>query len=296
MMGFIHPEDAAKEIRDVLGVDIRIATSIATAINQRIFVPLRADIDKVYDPIGTPTTPKIFEEIHPPIAELMSSPATPSAFPASTPTVVPTPAKQEPVKPAAQKTTALDEFARIGKNAGPAPAPIPAAAPAPKPVFLQTESISRPIPNAPDFRVPTIAENIMSGGKEPARLPTKAAFIEFGGMPVPKPTTTPRPSVAPKVSVVRYGSENSAPPKPESARTITEITSGTLKTTVPVPTNTPARPSFTPISQIPVPSPIMVKPQNPVAPPSSTPPTPPKPAGQPEKVVIKDYSEAESLK
>ena len=53
LMGFLHPDDAAKEIQDVTGVDLRIANSIASAITPRIFTPLRASIDGIYEPAGS---------------------------------------------------------------------------------------------------------------------------------------------------------------------------------------------------------------------------------------------------
>jgi len=300
LMGFLHPEDMAKEIRDSIGIDIRIATSTTDTISKRVFAPIRADIDRVYNPsVGGALTPKIFEEIHPPIAELIPT-STPAPTPilATTlvtppPVAIPQAPKQEPAKQTPEKVASLDEFARFGKNVVSAAAPVPAVspAPAPKPIFLQTESFSRPISNAPDFRVPTIAENVMGERKIFEPLPTRTAVVEFSGMPVPKPAPAPQFS-APKVTVVRYGSENStgpamAVPKPESMRTITEITPETLKTVAPVP-KAPPQPPFAPLSQIPVPSPVMPKLSTMPAPTTSMPPAPPQPTPQ---VVRKDYSE-----
>ena len=72
LFGFLHPEDLAAELRDALTIDIRIASAIANAINQRIFAPLRPQIDAVYKPIVAGTSsvasglgPKILEEIRP---------------------------------------------------------------------------------------------------------------------------------------------------------------------------------------------------------------------------------------
>jgi hypothetical protein len=279
LMGFLHPEDMANEMRDALGIDIRIATSIAGTINQRVFAPIRTDIDKVYNPsAGETSMPKIVEEIHPPMAELMPT-SVPAVLPiVSIPVAIPTAPKQEMIKPATEKTS-FDEFARLGKNSASAPAP------APKPIVLQTESIPRPISNAPNFRIPTIAENVMSGQKGSGQLPTRTAVVEFGGMPIPKPVPASQFSAAPKVTVVRYGSENSAmpaiPPKPKPMRTITEITPETLESVAPIP-KAPPQPSFAPLSQIPIPPPIMPKPL----------PEIPKPATLPEKIVQKDYFSA----
>ena len=72
MFGFIHPSDLAKELRDALGIDIRITQVIADAVNERIFKPLQAEIDMVYAPPGAirPVVlagvgPKVIEEIEP---------------------------------------------------------------------------------------------------------------------------------------------------------------------------------------------------------------------------------------
>ncbi len=50
LMGFIHPEDLAREIQENLGIDIRIATSIADPINKKVFQPLRGELEKIYSP------------------------------------------------------------------------------------------------------------------------------------------------------------------------------------------------------------------------------------------------------
>ena len=72
LLGFLHPEDLAAELRDALKIDIRVATTIADAINKRIFAPLRQDIDKVYEPIlgvapAPMVGPKILQEIAAPV-------------------------------------------------------------------------------------------------------------------------------------------------------------------------------------------------------------------------------------
>ena len=299
LMGFLHPEDMAVEIRDSIGIDIRVATSIANALNQRIIAPLRQEIDKAYNPSTPAVTPKSLEEIRPPMAEMMPAPVAASR-PSVLPTASPLAPKQEPVKSApTEKLVPLDEFAQLKAKS----VAVPSAAPAPKPVFLQTESIPKPILNAPNFRVPTIAENIMGGDRSSGPIQTKAAVVEIGGMPIPK-ASAPQAPTTPKVTIVHYGNEKSVPtitpPKQEPTRTITEVTPETLKTVVPI-SKTPT-PSFTPITQIPIPSPAAPKPPVPTAPTavnipvSLKPPIPspapmPRPTNQPEKVIQKDFME-----
>ena len=66
LMGFLHPEDLAEELKVAALLNPQIAAAIADAINKRVFVPIREDIDKVFDP---PTkmgvAPKILQDIGP---------------------------------------------------------------------------------------------------------------------------------------------------------------------------------------------------------------------------------------
>ncbi len=52
LFGFLHPEDLTKEIQDSLGLNPQVAATISGALNKKIFVPLRPDIDKVYAPVA----------------------------------------------------------------------------------------------------------------------------------------------------------------------------------------------------------------------------------------------------
>lgn len=51
IMGFIHPEDLAGEIKNALNINPEIAASISREIDRKIFSPIRNDIDKVYSPL-----------------------------------------------------------------------------------------------------------------------------------------------------------------------------------------------------------------------------------------------------
>ena len=71
LMGFMHPGDLAHEMQEENIVPNKpVAESIAKAINDRIFEPLREEIDRIYEPpsrIKPPIEfPKIIEEIKPP--------------------------------------------------------------------------------------------------------------------------------------------------------------------------------------------------------------------------------------
>lgn len=60
IMGFIHPEDLAREIQESVGLKFEVAEIIANEIIKKIFAPIRSDIDKIYSPIVE--VPETFEE------------------------------------------------------------------------------------------------------------------------------------------------------------------------------------------------------------------------------------------
>ncbi len=47
-MGFIHPEDLAKEIKEATGIHSEIIDLIVKEIDRKIFAPIRSEIDKAY--------------------------------------------------------------------------------------------------------------------------------------------------------------------------------------------------------------------------------------------------------
>jgi hypothetical protein len=326
LLGFLHPEDLIDEIVAVSGIPKEVAQDVSNTLATKIFSPIRPIIDRAYKPvpeseeatIATPpptaTGPKILQEIKAPVP-------TPPQVVASS---IPSPKPMNPVVPANSvspvnfPSAATPNIAITKSVSAPQNVPSPSIPkPAPKPFVIQTESVSHPILNAPNFNIPTIAEDIMGGNKKGfGSMPTASAVIEFGGMPLPKATPTPQSSASPKVTVVRFGNEKNGapagslpvtPPTPEPMRTITEITPESLKTDSSTP-KPMIQSSFTPLSQIPVPSPIMPKPiaaaipvaptpvppvkPKPMIPPTSSIPAP-KPNDQSVKVIQKDYSETE---
>lgn len=83
LMGFIHPEDIAKEIQDALGINPNIAASIANTLNSRLFNPLKNDLEKIYAPavsesnppaVSEAERPKIVEEIKKPSPSIPTAP------------------------------------------------------------------------------------------------------------------------------------------------------------------------------------------------------------------------------
>lgn len=52
IMGFMHPEDLAQEIKNETGIVMEVANAVSRDINRKIFIPIRSDIDKVYSPVA----------------------------------------------------------------------------------------------------------------------------------------------------------------------------------------------------------------------------------------------------
>ncbi|MBI4085615.1 MAG: hypothetical protein HY432_03900 [Candidatus Liptonbacteria bacterium] len=176
LMGFIHPEDLANEIKDSAGIDIRIASNIADSINKKIFQPLRDEIDKIYAPAlsvveghagQSGATPVMVEEI--------VKPAVPPSVP------------QPPQSFAAQSRQ------------------VPSPKSAPAPFILHQESESHPLMNKqPGLKINIPEEKFGSAGAKWA-APPKPAHIEtsYIPQPAPKPASPkpqpPAPSVPNKV-------------------------------------------------------------------------------------------------
>ncbi|MGC9598894.1 MAG: hypothetical protein ABSE18_00735 [Minisyncoccia bacterium] len=132
LLGFLHPEDLAGELKDELNLDIKICTPIAAAINSRVFSPLRQDIDKVYEPLSKLAAgPKIIRDVGP--VPMAAKPAAPIA-PAPKAEPVPTP-KMSDVgwSQAMPKQPAV----KLGQAATPPPV-VPRAPAAPAPLTPTT--------------------------------------------------------------------------------------------------------------------------------------------------------------
>jgi hypothetical protein len=307
----LSPDYFAGALATAFNIDKNRAMVIVSEIKSSALAPIEKDfakygvdlslLDKFEIPIAQSATgtPKIIEEIRPAAATSSSSMPLPAKISTATSVTVPTPTSTPIPALKSQNSPARASLPNVVKPAE--------SVPPPKPVMLQSESIPHPILNAPNFRMPTNAEDIMSTKNGPAPTPVRSAVVEFGNMPASR-ATSPQASPAGRTPLTQQAPISIKPLGTEPARTVTEITPEALKNFAPTPV-TPPRPSFTPISQIPIPSPIAPKPQIASAP---VPPSPvtfspmpqpqkppvtgipmPQPANQPEKVVRKDYSEME---
>lgn len=213
LMGFVHPDDTSKEMQDATGIDARITDQIASAINTRIFAPLRKTIDNTYEPaVKLWFASKIASGAAEPamiIKEIPQSPAT-------TPSV-------------AQKSAP----ATTNKNP---------EAQTPQPFILQENPSAGLNKKTSDFHI-EISDDKLKGLSNAQRFaPIKLAVLELGenqekSPSMPKPASTDARyegefgsfSSLPKMSKEKTG--GLTPPLPGKDRTVTEIISS-----VPAPT------------------------------------------------------------
>lgn len=50
LLGFLHPEDVSRELKEALGADQKTADAIAKDLNAKIFSPLRGELERAYAP------------------------------------------------------------------------------------------------------------------------------------------------------------------------------------------------------------------------------------------------------
>jgi hypothetical protein len=320
LLGFLHPEDLTDEIAVTAGISKETAKDISDTLTTKIFNPIRTTIDGSYKPVPEDNesariaAPKILQEIKTPVTP-------PSSMATQNIPQTQIPRTGAPVPPATMdvrvvpKTTVSPPPSPVTQRSIPTPAPAPVAAP--KPFMFQTETVPRPIQHAPDFKIPEVAKSIMGSGQIPRPISARPAIVEFAGSDIKKSPASPAQRIpTPGMPLPN----NDLPKKAEPSRTITEVTPEILKNmTPPAPQRPPS--SFSPISQIPVPHPVgspavnsipastpplssktpgsaTIKTSIPPVPsvpkivptPTAVAPIPPKP---PEKIIQKDYSEAE---
>lgn len=238
LMGFIHPEDLASEIKDATGINPNIAVSIANSLNTKIFSRLKGDLEKVYAPAVT-------EETSRPLVEEIKKPAP------SVPAGVPLP----PSGISAPKIISVGTAPSAGKIVSPPPAPIfgkastapPILSAAKKetlaeagPVIIHQESELEPLKQASGFKLEI--PNPFEQARVRAPMPPRPAEIEFGTVPLPKQATQP-PKAPPQPQVVHYSELRTSlgAPKPPM-QTRVEITAPAKPSQSPVPPTEQAQP------------------------------------------------------
>jgi hypothetical protein len=186
LMGFLHPEDVAKEIQDEAQIDKNIAESLAATFDTKIFTPYRIELDKIYAP------PSAYEEegLTTPIVDIAAptknGPAPLSVempgekFGAKVPqpltqttTMSAAPATPFTIPVAPKATTAPKPIGSISPSTP--PAPLPKVAP-PMP-FLPQKKESPMVPSVGTVPTPMPAPLIMS--EEAKSVPTMKAGVAF---------------------------------------------------------------------------------------------------------------------
>lgn len=187
LLGFIHPEDVARELKVRIGIDSQTAASIEDALNKRIFTPIRGDIDKIYSPLSklevSPlvTGPKILQGVG--VTQAISKPTTMSDIGWSKMVApIPTPIPKSPTPPAPQSVSpALSTPAE------------------PSPVILHQDTTFKASEKNTGFtlsRSGVGAEVHLGQGTAVPPPPARPAVLEFGGAssaPTNKPPTPPAP-------------------------------------------------------------------------------------------------------
>ncbi len=51
IMGFLHPEEVARELQEALKIDIKIAENVSKTLGNRLFAPYRSQLEKLYAPV-----------------------------------------------------------------------------------------------------------------------------------------------------------------------------------------------------------------------------------------------------
>lgn len=204
ILGFLQPEDVAKEIREGLNLNPEIANSIAREIDRKIFSPIKSDLEKVYSPVAElpeikpkpkpePTLPVQPEPEPQPSPEATAGAAKPASFPTAQPEV-----PAEPLK------TILTT-------------PVPAE----KPFILFKETEAKPVTEKKKITFPAI--DWFKKKKPPkTEAPVKVELEIFGPKIEEKKEPTIAKTEAPKQKVIHYRETEGATPfgKPEEPKVI----------------------------------------------------------------------------
>jgi hypothetical protein len=239
LLGFLHPEDLESELKSELNIDQKIADAIAAALGNRIFTPLKNDLDKIYGP------PQGLEAAMPKFMEEIKAPAAAVTPPTAAPTAAPRPlgeferlgkitAPPSFAKPFDSAPAVADAMAgRQGKPAAPEEEPPVVSEAEPLPVIIHEEKpTAQPLAVAPGFRIapppPKISSEPPAGG---ISAPPRPAVLEFAQVPKPPTAPQPKPTSDEIQRVVHYTNLRTPLVKPpQMERTeITAMPSPTLR-------------------------------------------------------------------
>lgn len=198
LMGFLHPEDMAEELKEQLGFNLKVGASIAGAINQRIFAPLRQDIGKAYEPLSKfDGGPKIIQEIKPAISAAPAPQIISQAAAGGPVAGTPPPGAPKPKLPEVgwSKLTPEEPVVKLSQAAAPRSAPrsplSPVSPPAPKPAAAAPQVKS----SIDEFeRIAMRQGPQKSVLPVPPAIPPTATPAPASAMGAPKPTGPAEPA------------------------------------------------------------------------------------------------------
>lgn len=202
LLGFIHPEEMKQEIQERLGIDPRVAQSIADALQSRLFAPLKSGLQIIYAPIteGPAPLPAMATKL---VEETKKAPPLPAENKMAPAPVAPKPtaSTSAPSLAGVVPTSTLS----LGKSPAPSPVTTPVmpkitVIPTPTPlspkvfsenlggqVKVSATPLNAPIPSSPK----TFARSL--GGSTLASAPTQGGKVT----PPPPPAFLSKSSVEP---------------------------------------------------------------------------------------------------
>lgn len=216
LLGFLHPEDLADELKEATGINPQVCASVAAAINSRIFTPLKPELDKIYEPLsklgGGAAGPKVIQDIGPaPVVVsktvsggpviLTSQEKSAAVLPTSRivpPAPIPTPAPIRPTAippaPAAMPTPALPvkpNLSAAGWSRTTPDQPVVRLTPG---ALATTPAVAQQMPPKPATPVPARPVEVIPS----VATPTKGPVGEFERLAIMHGGTPPSVPVMPK--------------------------------------------------------------------------------------------------
>ncbi len=218
LLGFIHPEDLANEIKERLMISSDAAGGLASSLINKMFASMKSRLDSLYHPL---TGPQVTEIRPPQPVKYVPQAAAP-----------PAPSKQTtgieaPVRPISISQLLKEkEFAASTPTLAPPQNELkqpPSTPQAPAPVFLFRQEEIQPLETKGRINIPIPKPTIMPG---PAPKP---AEVEIGGLPKTEaPRQQPARSDASPTRVIHYSQfssplEKTAPGGPASISDLGKI-------------------------------------------------------------------------
>jgi hypothetical protein len=270
LLGFIHPGDLALEIKEATQLNQQTADSIANAVNDRIFEPLKDELGRIYEPPSSLENLRSIkiEEIKKPretvIEKIFGEKAEPSIGLDKIPTPPPVTERKLPEIPMQKNIQFPPASAQSKTGGGPPPT-----------IIHREESGAKPLQPATDFKLDIPLPKLSETKINKETQPLKPATLEIGGREeksqagsvgspqAPRPPEPPRPP-----RVVHYTELKTPLQKPDAAKALGIIPPPSIPTPPkPSPTETKLHNAGREIVEITTPPRDQNKPSSPIIPP-----------------------------